>query len=104
MRPETQVQPTRRNLLLMLTALGAGAAPLGALAAQGSAALNAEEIGRLAALLGRAVPDDRAEAVARGLHSTLQRLAHIRELELDDSLEPAVSFDTRASARQRGPA
>jgi hypothetical protein len=86
----------RRHVLQILTALGFGGAVAADLAAQAMPAVNAATLQSAASLLAGGFDATRLEIAGRAVQRNLDQLQVVRELELDDAVEPATVFRARA--------
>jgi hypothetical protein len=82
----------RRHVLQILTALGFGGAFAADLAAQAMPAVNAATLQSAAG----GFDATRLEIAGRAVQRNLDQLQVVRELELDDAVEPATVFRARA--------
>jgi hypothetical protein len=87
----------RRAVLHILTALGFGGAAATDLAAQARPAVTRASLRQVAALLDGAFDDARLGVAERAVQRNLEHLAVVRELVLDDGVEPPTIFTPRRS-------
>jgi hypothetical protein len=87
------MEPTRREVVQMLVALGV--APT-ALAQPSIGAIGAGDVKGALAIQGRPLADDDVEVVRRALQWSLDRFQPVRDLEIDDAVVPAVTFVPRS--------
>lgn len=85
----------RRHLLQALVAAGV-AAPLAAeLAAQSTGRVTAETLRQTSAMLGQELPADRLAIVEKALQRNFDQFQVVRDLVIDDLVEPAPTFLAR---------
>jgi hypothetical protein len=84
-----------RHVLQILTALGFTGAVAADLAAQAVPAVDAAALRSAATLLGGRFDDARLDVAGRAVRRNLDQAAVVRELELDDAVEPATLFLAR---------
>ena len=85
----------RRHVLQILTALGFGGAVAADLAAQATPAVAAATLQSAASLLAGGFDQTRLDVAGRAVRRNLDQLQVVRELELDDRVEPATIFFAR---------
>jgi hypothetical protein len=84
---------SRRQLLQILAAAGiTGPAALD-LAAQARHKLTIENLRSAATLLDQDFDEERLKVVDAALQRNLDQFQIVRDLEIDDSIEPALTFD-----------
>lgn len=85
----------RRHLLQALVAAGV-AAPLAAeLAAQSKGRVTVEGLRQTSAMLGQELPAERLAVVEKALQRNLDQFQVVRDLVIDDLVEPGPTFMTR---------
>lgn len=85
----------RRHLLQALVAAGV-AAPLAAeLAAQSKGRVTVEGLRQASAMLGQELPAERLAVVEKALQRNLDQFQVVRDLVIDDLVEPGPTFMTR---------
>lgn len=82
----------RRAVLQILAALGFGAAAAADLAAQARPAVSLAALQQAASLLDGSFDAARLGVAGRAVQRNLEHLAVVRELALDDAVEPATRF------------
>jgi len=82
----------RRAVLQILAALGFGGAAAADLAAQARPAVTAAALQGAASLLDGAFDPQRLAVAERAVQRNLEQAAVVRELVLDDAVEPAPVF------------
>ena len=83
---------TRRRMLQMLAAIGF-TGPLGLeLAAQARSAISQDVLRRASQILGEPLSDARLAIVERALQRNLDQFQIVRDLSIDDTVEPAPIF------------
>jgi hypothetical protein len=85
----------RRAVLHILAALGVGGAAASDLAAQARPVVAGTILRQAAALLDGAFDDVRLGVAERAVQRNLEHAAVVRELVLDDAIEPATIFTPR---------
>ena len=85
----------RRHVLQILVALGFGGSMATALAAQAAPVVSDGALGGAASLLAGSFDPARLEVARRAVQRNLNQLQVVRELELDDAIEPALTFKAR---------
>ena len=86
------MEPTRREIVQMLVALGV--IPT-ALAQSSVSSIGADAVKGALAIQGRLLADDDLEIGRRALQWNLDRFQPVRDLEIDDAVAPAVTFVPR---------
>ena len=87
------MEPTRRQVVQMLAALGLSRT---ALAQQSKRPIGADDLRGALAIQGRALPDDDIEVIRLALQWSLDRFQAVRDLDIDDAVAPAVMFVPRS--------
>ena len=82
----------RRCVLHILAALGFGGPAAVVLAAQARPAVNAATLREAALLLDGSFDADRMAVAERAVQRNLEQIQVVRELVLDDAIEPALVF------------
>jgi hypothetical protein len=85
----------RRHVLQILTALGFSGAVAADLAAQAAPAVSAPVLQHAATLLGGQFDAARLDVAGRAVQRNLDQLRVVRELDLDDAVEPPTIFLAR---------
>lgn len=85
----------RRHVLQILTALGFSGALATDLAAQAAPAVSATVLQQAATLLGGQFDAARLDVAGRAVQRNLDHLQVVRDLELDDAVEPPTIFRPR---------
>jgi hypothetical protein len=85
----------RRHVLQILTALGFGGGVAAELAAQATPAVAPAALQSAAGLLAGGFDPTRLDVAGRAVRRNLDQLQVVRELELDDAIEPATVFLAR---------
>jgi hypothetical protein len=85
----------RRHVLQILAALGFGGATAAELAAQASPAVSSATLQNAATLLAGDFDTARLGVAGRAVQRNLDQLRVVRELELDDAVEPPTIFMVR---------
>jgi hypothetical protein len=88
----------RRDILQILAALGFTGTAAAALAAEAAPVVSDESIRGAAALLSGSFGGDRLAVAKTALQRNLDQFQVVRDLELPDSVEPAVVFQPRRSS------
>jgi hypothetical protein len=91
------MEPTRRQVVQMLAALGLTGTAIAELAAQARQALGSSDVKGALALQGREMADDDLEVIRRALQRSLDQFEGVRNVEIDDSVAPATIFNPRTS-------
>lgn len=100
---DTRLDLGRRHLLQALLATGV-AAPLAAdIAAQSKGRVTVEALRQTSAMLGEELSADRLAIVERALQRNLDQFQVVRDLVLDDLVEPAPMFMARMHAGPANP-
>jgi hypothetical protein len=89
------MQPTRREVIQLLASLGFTAPAIADLVAQARHVLTAEELKHASAVLDRDLADDQVDVIRRALQRHLDQFQIVRDLEIDDGVEPALIFAAR---------
>ncbi|MGE0815837.1 MAG: AtzG-like protein [Vicinamibacterales bacterium] len=92
------VDLSRRRLLQALAAAGVTGPLAARLAAQSGPRVTAETLRQAAALVGHELPPDRLAIVERALQRNLDQFQIVRDLVIDDLVEPAPVFLARTHA------
>jgi len=87
----------RRQLLKVLAALGVSGPLASEIAAQARYPVDLETLRRAVRLLDQDFDDERLRVIATALQRNLDQFQIVRDLEIDDSVEPALLF--RAEGR-----
>ena len=87
----------RRQLLKVLAALGVSAPLAREIAAQARYPVDLETLRQAARLLDQDFDEERLRVIASALQRNLDQFQMVRDLEIDDSVEPALLF--RAEGR-----
>lgn len=90
------MEPTRRQLVQMLAALGLGAAAAETLAAQRQP-MSAGDLKGALAIQGRDMTDDEVAVVHRALQRSLDDFRRVREFEFPDDVALPTVFSPRRS-------
>jgi hypothetical protein len=85
----------RRHMLQILAALGVTGVVAADLAAQAVPAVDPATLARAAALLGGGFDAARLDVAGRAVQRNLDQMLVVRELVLDDAVEPATIFRAR---------
>ena len=85
----------RRHVLQILTALGFSGAVASDLAAQATPAVSAATLQSAATLLGGGFDAARLDVAGRAVQRNLDQMQVVRELDLDDAVEPPTLFRVR---------
>jgi hypothetical protein len=85
----------RRHVLQILAALGFGGAAAADLAAQAAPAVSAATLQSAATLLAGGFDAARLDVAGRAVQRNLDQLQLVRELDLDDAIEPPTIFRVR---------
>ncbi len=105
-RPAHESQPTdlsRRRLLQTLAALGITGPLALELAAQPRAKLSADVITHASVVLGEEFTPQRVAVIEKALQRNLEQFQVVRDLVIDDLVEPAPMFMARTHAGPVGP-
>lgn len=86
---------SRRRLLQMLAAIGITGPAAAHLAAQARTQLTVENIRNADAILDQPFSDDRLPIIERALQRNLDQFQAVRDLKIDDLVEPAPIFLAR---------
>ena len=89
-------QVSRRHMLQLLGALGITGPAAAEIVAQSRAgALNPDILRSANAVTGLDLSDERLKIAATALQRNLEQFQMIRDLEIDDSIEPATLFHAK---------
>ena len=91
----------RRQLLRALAALGITGPLALDLIAQSRAQISTEILRNAAAIRGEAFSDERLKTIERALQRNLDQFQIVRDLEIDDLVEPAPMFSPRMAYGRR---
>jgi len=92
----SQIKPlSRRQLLQALAAAGITGPAAIDLVAQARSSISAETLRQASAILGETFTADRLTVVQAALQRNLDQFQIVRDLAIDDSVEPAPVFDPR---------
>lgn len=95
----SQADIGRRRLLQLLAAAGiTGPAALDVLA-QARRPISTDILRSASAVIGEQFTDDRLKVIETALQRNLDQFQIVRDLEIDDLVEPAPVFDAHRSAR-----
>lgn len=86
---------SRRRLLQMLAAIGITGPAAVQLAGQARTTLTVENVRNADALLNQSFSDDRYPVIERALQRNLDQFQAVRDLKIDDLIEPAPIFLAR---------
>ena len=86
---------SRRRLLRVLAAAGITGPAAIDLLAQARSSVSVENLRQAAAILGERFGDDRLAVIRTALQRNLDQFQIVRDLEIDDLVEPAPAFDAR---------
>jgi hypothetical protein len=86
---------SRRRLLQMLAAIGITGPAAVQLAGQARTTLTVENVRSADALLNQSFSDDRYPVIERALQRNLDQFQAVRDLKIDDLIEPAPIFLAR---------
>jgi len=86
------MNPSRREVMRLLTALGISGGSLDGLAAQVREKLTPQDLKGALALQDSALPDEQLEIVLRALQQSLDDFARVRALEIDDTIGLPMVF------------
>ena len=98
------IDPTRRRMLQSLAAIGITGPLALDVAAQSGGRISSDTLRRAAAILGEEFGDERLAVIEKALQRSLDQFQVVRELVIEDRIEPAPVFAARsaeASARPR---
>jgi hypothetical protein len=93
-----QAEITRRRLLQALAALGITGPLAVDLVAQSRGRLSGDVIKQASAVLGEQFTPERIAVIEKALQRNLDQFQIVRDLVIDDSVEPATVFTPRAQA------
>jgi hypothetical protein len=86
---------SRRQLLQALAAAGITGPAAIDLIAQARSSVSSENLRQASAILGETFTADRLPVIQAALQRNLDQFQIVRDLEIDDSVEPAPAFDPR---------
>ena len=86
------MEPTRRQIVQLLLALGVSPA---ALPQDSKLTISTSDVKGALTIQGRTLSDDDVEAIRRALLWNLDRFQPVRELDVNDAVAPAVAFAPR---------
>jgi hypothetical protein len=86
---------SRRHILQILAALGISGAAADALAAEAAPTVAPATLRIAAALLSGTFDERRLEVAQAAVQRNLDQLQAVRELDMDDAVEPGVMFQAR---------
>jgi len=86
---------SRRRILQVLAAAGVTGPAAIALLSQARHAVTTENLRQASAILGESFTDERLAVIQTALQRNLDQFQIVRDLEIDDSIEPAPMFDSR---------
>jgi hypothetical protein len=92
---------TRRRLLQVLAALGITGPLALDLVAQARGQISKEILKSASAIRGEEFSDDRLEVIEKALRRNLDQFQAVRDLDIDDRVEPAGLFVARRHTGQR---
>lgn len=84
---------SRRRLLQALTAAGITGPAALQVAAQARHTVTLEALSNASALLDQDFGEERLKVIEAALQRNLDQFQLVRDLEIDDSIEPAITFD-----------
>ena len=90
---ETRVNPSRRALLQLLAAAGITGPAALRLAGQARGQLSVETLKAAETLLDQSFDDERLKVIRAALQRNLDQFQLVRDLDIDDAIEPAPVFD-----------
>src|SRR5438552_3913440 len=91
-----QIKPlSRRQLLQALAAAGITGPAAIDLVAQARSSISSENLRQASAILGETFTADRLTVIQAALQRNLEQFQIVRDLVIDDSVEPAPVFDPR---------
>ena len=91
---------SRRRLLKVLGAVGVSGPLAAELAAQSKERVSADTLKRASALLGEEFSPERLAVVEKALQRNLDSFQIVRDLAIEDAVEPAPIFRAKRRARQ----
>ena len=86
---------SRRQLLQALAAVGITGPAAIDLVAQARSSISSESLRQASAILGETFTADRLTVIQAALQRNLEQFQIVRDLVIDDSVEPAPVFDPR---------
>ena len=86
---------TRRRILQLLAAAGVTGPAAIDLLAQARRSVSTENLRQASAILGETFTDERLAVIQTALQRNLDQFQIVRDLEIDDLVEPAPMFDSR---------
>jgi hypothetical protein len=86
---------SRRRLLQVLAATGVGGAAAADLLAQARGGVSVDTVRQAAAIRGETFTDERLAVIDTALRRNLDQFQIVRDLDIDDLVEPAPVFDPR---------
>jgi hypothetical protein len=92
MKRKTNRQPSRREILRVLAGLGITGPAALELAAQAKTKLSPELLKSANALVDRNFDDERLKIISAALQRNLDQFQMVRDLEIDDLVEPVPMF------------
>ena len=90
---ERRVNPSRRALLQLLAAAGITGPAALRLAGQARSQVSVESLRAADALLDQSFDEERLKVIRAALQRNLDQFQLVRDLEIDDAIEPAPIFD-----------
>ncbi|MFN2446609.1 MAG: hypothetical protein ABR606_13620 [Vicinamibacterales bacterium] len=97
-RPPEPPAITRRRLLQALAAIGITGPLAAELVAQSSARVSVDSLVQASAVLGEQFSAERIAVIEKALQRNLDQFQVVRDLVIDDLVEPAPIFTARAHA------
>lgn len=95
MKKTSKKQVTRRQLLQVLAAMGITGPAALQVVAQAKKKVSPETLKTAAALIDQDFSDERLQVISPALQRNLDQFQIVRDLEIDDSVEPAPIFMAR---------
>lgn len=92
---ETSHAVTRRRAIQLLALVGITGPAATRLLAQDPVRVTPEVLRAARSLLDQEIPDERLEVVSRALQRNFDQFQIVRDLEIDDRVEPTPAFDAR---------
>ena len=86
---------SRRRLLQLLAAAGITGPAAAELLAQARRPISIDAVRQASAIVGESFTDDRLAVIETALRRNLDQFQIVRDLEIDDLVEPAPVFDSR---------
>jgi hypothetical protein len=86
---------SRRHMLQALAAVGITGPAAMDLIAQARGSISSENLRQASAILGETFTADRLTVIQAALQRNLDQFQIVRDLEIDDLVEPALAFDPR---------